>query len=176
MDEFFDIVDEYNNIIGKAKRSECHGNPALLHRTSHVVVFHNDGRLLLQKRTQSKDIQPGKWDTAVGGHLDLGESFEEGARREMFEEIGLPSNTPLNYLFEMKIRNDIESENIAIYAATYNGPFTPQPSEVDELRFWNYDEIMLEIEKGEASCFTPNLINELLLLKTKGLLKKHPQC
>ena len=71
-----DLLDIYNNSgwrIGMALRSQCHGNPKLLHHTAHVVVFHPDGgRILLQKRSMDKDIQPGKWDTAVGGHLMLG--------------------------------------------------------------------------------------------------------
>ena len=79
MAEYLDIFDETGKKVGCALRSECHGNPSLLHRTSHVVVFHpEDGKLLLQKRTMNKDIQPGKWDTAVGGHLAPGESFETG--------------------------------------------------------------------------------------------------
>lgn len=68
--EYFDIYDEAGNRIGRALRSECHGNPALLHHTSHVVVFHPaGGRILLQKRSRSKDIQPGKWDTASAATL-----------------------------------------------------------------------------------------------------------
>ena len=62
-DEWFEIVDEHGKVAGKALRSECHGNPVLVHRTAHVMVFHPDGRLLLQKRSLKKDIQPGKWDT-----------------------------------------------------------------------------------------------------------------
>ena len=61
-EELFDIYDEAGNRIGTAPRRECHGNPKLLHRTAHVVVFHPaTGAMLLQKRAITKDIQPGKW-------------------------------------------------------------------------------------------------------------------
>ena len=74
MEELLDIYDASGARIGQASRRLCHGNPTLLHHTSHVIVIHPDrGHLLLQKRSLSKDIQPGKWDTAVGGHLDPGE-------------------------------------------------------------------------------------------------------
>ena len=67
--EFFDIVDDEDRVIGQAPRSQCHGDPRLVHRVAHVLVFNSRGELLLQKRSVTKDIQPGKWDTSVGGHL-----------------------------------------------------------------------------------------------------------
>ncbi len=157
-DEIFEIVDDAGNVVGVAKRSECHGNPALTHRTAHVVVYHPDGRMLLQKRSMSKDIQPGKWDTAVGGHLDPGEDFEAAARREMREELGLDENLPLRLLFDSRIRNDIESENVRVFAATSEGPFDFCRNELDEVRFWTEAEL-----RDESNCreFTPNLIDEL---------------
>jgi isopentenyldiphosphate isomerase len=84
-----DNVDEQDQVIGQAPRSECHGNPALVHRVAHVLVFDRSDRLLLQKRSMTKDIQPGRWDTSVGGHLDPGESYLEAACREMREELGV---------------------------------------------------------------------------------------
>lgn len=157
-DEIFEIVDEDNNVIGTALRSECHGNPALIHRTSHVVVFHPDGRLLLQKRSADKDIQPGKWDTAVGGHLAPGEDFEQAARREMQEELGISGDIALEFLFDAKIRNEIESENTRVFGAVYPGPFDFQQEEIDEVRFWSRAELMDSEYRKE---FTPNLIVEL---------------
>ena len=69
--EWFETVDVTDRVVGRARRSECHGNPALVHRTAHVVVFSSDGRLLLQKRPAHKDIQPGRWDTAVGAYVEV---------------------------------------------------------------------------------------------------------
>ena len=84
MEELFDIFDAEGKHIGTAPRSRCHGDPSLIHRTSHVVVIHPDnGTILLQKRNLKKDIQPGKWDTAVGGHLALGEDFLTGAKTDI---------------------------------------------------------------------------------------------
>ena len=108
MDEIFEIVDDFNNVIGIAPRSQCHGNPGLCHRTAHVVVLNELGDILLQKRSNDKDIQPGKWDSAVGGHLIVGETFEEAAVREMNEELGIPDSQKITFLFDMKIRNELE--------------------------------------------------------------------
>ena len=72
--EMFPIVDEQGTITGAATRGECHSGSKLLHPVVHLHVFNSKGELYLQKRPEWKDIQPGKWDTAVGGHIDLGES------------------------------------------------------------------------------------------------------
>ena len=81
-------AEEYR-VVGRATRCECHGNPALVHAVARVHVWDRAGRLLLQLRSASKDIQPNKWDTAVGGHLLPGEEAEAAARREMAEELGV---------------------------------------------------------------------------------------
>lgn len=157
--EIFEIVDEDNSVIGKAGRSECHGTPSLIHRTAHVIVCHPDGRILLQKRSQAKDIQPGKWDTSVGGHLMQREDFESAARREMEEELDIPRSLPLRHLFDLKIRNNLESENVRVFTLTYPGPFNYSKEEISEIKFWTLSEVRGEMQTGDI--FTPNLIEEL---------------
>ncbi len=165
MEELFDIYDAQGSRIGTAPRSECHGNPALIHRTAHVVVIHPEsGDILLQKRNMTKDIQPGKWDTAVGGHLALGEDFETGAKRELAEELGI-ENAELFHIFDSKIRNDIESEDVRVFGTFIADGFTFDPGEIDEIRFW--DRNALEASENRRD-FTPNLITELELLKLSG--------
>ncbi len=84
--EMFPLVDEQGNIIGAATRGECHNGSKLLHPVIHLHVFNSKGELYLQKRPEWKDIQPGKWDTSVGGHVDLGESVEMALKREVRED------------------------------------------------------------------------------------------
>ncbi|MFA4944660.1 MAG: NUDIX domain-containing protein [Lentisphaeria bacterium] len=167
--EEFDVYDAAGNHRGRRPRRECHGNPALIHRTAHVVVFARDGRLLLQKRPAHKDIQPGKWDTAVGGHLAPGESWEQAARRELAEELGIPgAGLPLEFLFTSQIRNEVESEDVGVFALVHDGPFHPPPAEIDELRFWSTAE--LRRARG-GGLFTPSLDAELDRLAASGRLQ-----
>ena len=84
--EMFPIVDDEGRVIGKATRGECHNGSKLLHPVVHLHVFNTRGDLYLQKRPEWKDIQPGKWDTAVGGHMDYGETPATALQREMLEE------------------------------------------------------------------------------------------
>lgn len=91
--EIFPIVDSDGNTIGKATRGECHNGSMLLHPVVHLHLFNSSGDLYLQRRPDWKDIQPGKWDTAVGGHIDYGEDTADAIRREIREELGLTGLT-----------------------------------------------------------------------------------
>ncbi|HKK01791.1 MAG TPA: NUDIX domain-containing protein [Desulfuromonadales bacterium] len=159
--EVFEIVDENDRVIGQAPRSRCHGDPSLVHQVAHVLVFNGRGELLLQKRSLNKDIQPGRWDTSVGGHLDPGEDYLAAACREMNEELGV-SGIALTYLYASRIRNAIESENVATYLARYDGEIRFDPDEIDEIRFWKTDEIESALGRG---VFTPNFEEEWALFK-----------
>ncbi len=166
-EEMFDLYDEAGRRIGCAPRRLCHGDPALLHHTSHVVVFHPDGEhLLLQKRAMSKDMLPGLWDTAVGGHLAPGEDYEAGARRELAEELGVTGVPELRHLFDSKIRNDRESEDVRVFGLVSAGPFRFQRSEIDEIRFWSRDEVS---DGRSHRLFTPNLVAEIRRLFDSGV-------
>ena len=156
-----ELIDVYNAVgekTGCVERSKAHGDNTLLHRAAHVFVFSGDGRLLLQKRAITKRIQPGKWDASVGGHLAAGEDYLTGARRELAEELGLPEDTPPEHLFDVAIRNEIESEDARVFKAVSEGPFDFQKEEIDEVRFFTADELQDPQWRKE---FTPCLIGEL---------------
>lgn len=70
-EEIFPIVNENGETIGSATRSECHSGSFLLHPVVHLHIFNERNELYLQKRSINKDVQPGKWDTSVGGHINL---------------------------------------------------------------------------------------------------------
>ena len=151
-EELFDIVNEAGEKIGQAPRSRCHGDPSLIHRVVHVLVRNAAGALFLQKRALNKDIQPGKWDTSVGGHVQPGEELDQAARREMKEELGVvPERFDMAY--EYLWRTEIETELVRTYIVRHEGPFSLQAEEIDEGRFWAPDEIEPQLGTG---LFTPN--------------------
>ena len=163
-EEYLDIVSDDDKVIDSDLRSKCHGNPHLIHRAVHVLLFDSKGRLLLQKRSMNKDIQPGKWDTSVGGHVESGEEYEIAVYRELAEELGI-KEAKLDYLYSYKMRNEIESENIKSFCCIYDGSIYHNREEIDEIRFWNIDEIKSRIGTG---IFTPNFEQEFALYLKRG--------
>ena len=159
--ELLDIVNNDDEVIGQALRKACHGNPALVHRAVHVLVFSRSGELLLQKRAAEKDIQPDKWDSSVGGHLALGEPYLAAAYREMSEELGL-TGLPLRYLYRSFIRNQIESENVRTYLAITDDEIIYERSAISEVRFWTHAQIDQALGQG---IFTPNFEEEWLMFQ-----------
>lgn len=154
--ELLPLVDEEGNITGTATRGECHGGSMLLHPVVHLHVLNAQGHLFLQKRPDWKDIQPGMWDTAVGGHVDLGEDVHTALRREAQEELGITQFEPTtlgHYVFE----SERERELVFSFKTVYGGEVVPS-GETDGGRFWSMDELRSQLGCG---VFTPNLEGEL---------------
>src|SRR3974390_3521401 len=99
-EDIFDVVNERDEVIGRAPRKEVHAR-GLWHRAVHVLVFNARGEVFLQKRSMLKDTAKGQWDSSSSGHLDSGEEYDACAVRELREEIGLCLAQPLGRLFKI---------------------------------------------------------------------------
>jgi isopentenyldiphosphate isomerase len=139
-EEHLEIVDGEGNVVGCAPRSQIHGNPALIHRVVHVLVLNRKGEMLLQKRSLNKDVAPGRWDTSVGGHVGVGEDLAFSSVREMHEELGVSGYDP-EYLYSYMYSNEYETELVTTYRCFHGGDFSYNREEIDEIRFWSFDEI-----------------------------------
>lgn len=163
--EMFPVVDPSGLVEGIASRQYCHSGSKVLHPVVHLHIVDRFGRLYLQKRSMKKDIQPGKWDTAVGGHVDFGETLLEALFRESSEELGLREFNPVyieSYVFE----SEIEKELVNVYAAVGSFTLSPDMDEVDEGRYWDIKDIEENLGKSQM---TPNFEQEFIRMKDRLL-------
>jgi len=165
-EEQLEIVNEKGEVIGRAPRSVIHGNPALIHRVVHVLVFDSGNRLLLQKRSMNKDVAPGRWDTSVGGHVGAGEELSLSAQRETEEELGI-TGAEIQFLYSYIHTNPYETELVTTYRCTYSGDnIRFNSEEIDEVRFWSLEEIKEVMGKGILSDNFEHEFTEYLSLHT----------
>ena len=157
MTEYFPVVTAEGEVVGKALRQDCHNGSHILHPVVHLHVFSSDGKLYLQRRAMHKDLLPGYWDTAVGGHVMYGETIMQALVREVQEEIGITDFTP-EHVETYRYDSTRESEMVHVYKAIYDGPFHWNDGEVMDGRFWSIDELR---ETIGMDILTPNLEMEL---------------
>lgn len=165
-EEWVPLVNEQGKVTGQAPRSKVHNGSKLLHPVVHLHVLNKNGSILLQKRPVDKLIQPGKWDTAVGGHISAGETLEQALKKEVFEEIGLKGfSAKLQKVY--KWESEVEAELIYLFTTYDYKGFRIQSDEVEELRFWTKKQV--EKNLGDA-IFTPNFEMEFGMLKEFKLI------
>jgi isopentenyldiphosphate isomerase len=160
-EEWFPVVNSDGTIMGQAPRSVCHnGKSRLLHPVVHLHLFNNAGELFLQKRGINKDIQPGKWDTSVGGHIAIGETIELALAREAKEELGLINFKP-RFLKRYIWESTRERELVTSFSASSDEVPVINKVEIEEGRFWSLTEIKNNLGKD---IFTPNFEYEYRML------------
>jgi isopentenyldiphosphate isomerase len=159
--EMVPIVEENGLVIGQAARQDVHGGIRLLHPVIHLHIINRDGELFIQRRSMRKRTFPGKWDTAVGGHIDYGELLETALFREAAEELGFRGFNPV-YLKTYVWESPRERELINVFATVGNFKLDPHNEEVLEGRYWSMDEIESFLGKG---VFTPNFEQEFASIK-----------
>lgn len=154
--EMLPIVDPTGIVVGQASRSWCHGGDKPLHPVVHLHVLNRNCELYLQKRSMKKDLLPGYWDTAVGGHVGYGESIIEALFREAGEELGFYDFNPVHlttYVFE----SEVERELVTVFAAVGNFELHPDRDEVADGRYWPFPDIEAHLSHH---VFTPNFEQE----------------
>ncbi len=164
-EEWLPIVDEEGKVLGKAPRSVCHSDKNLLHPVVHLHVINKQNRIFLQKRPMFKKVQPGKWDTAVGGHISFNETLEQSLKRETFEEIGI-SDFNAKLIGTYKWESDIETELVYMFITNYNNGIKINNKELDKGKFWSINQINKNLGLG---VFTPNFELEFDILKKQVL-------
>ena len=155
------MVDEDDRVIATVTRAEMRAK-RLQHRGVSIAVLSSDGRLLVHRRADDKDIWPGWWDMAAGGVVAAGEDYTDAACRELAEELGVEvAPAALEWLGEGRFAD----ESVALigrgYLVVHDGPFDLTDGEIAEVRWVTPDE--LETLVG-AEPFVPDNVALLLPL------------
>jgi isopentenyldiphosphate isomerase len=146
--ELVDVIDAVGKTVAVLARAEKRAR-RLLHRCVYVLVFNSRGELFVHLRTAAKDIFPSHWDVAIGGVLMAGETFDQGVRREIREELGVDIAT--EELFPFRYEDAATSVQAMAYRAVHDGPFRLQVEEIERGEFISCDEVN-ERSKKEHFC------------------------
>lgn len=139
-EEIFDVVDEADRVVGQAPRSVVHAR-GWRHRAVHVWVFNANGEVFLQKRSRTKDMSPGLWDSSASGHLHAGEGYEAAAGRELGEELGLHLPAPPERWLRLPATEETGWEFCRVYRTRAEGPFVLHPEEIETGAWVPLDEL-----------------------------------
>lgn len=139
-EEWFDVVDEQDRVIGAAPRREVHAR-GLRHRAVHVLVFDGAGRIVLQRRAPTKDLFPNVWDSSASGHVDRSEDYDPCAARELREELGItPAAAPAR-MARIEACAQTGWEFVWAYQCRHDGPVQPAASEISEVAWFTPAEV-----------------------------------
>lgn len=163
--EFFPVVETNGMVTGRSSREYCHSGAKVLHPVVHLHIIDRFSRIYLQKRPLFKKIQPGKWDTAVGGHVSYGEQLLEALFREAYEELRFREFNPIR-LLSYEFESEVERELITVYAAVGHFDLHPDPEELDGGAWWELSDIDASLGKG---VFTPNFESEFQMIRQSVL-------
>ena len=151
MEEYVILVDENDNPIGKEEKVKCHLPNGKLHRAFTALIFNNEGKLLLTKRSEGKMLWPNDWDGTVASHPRESETYASSAERRMPEEIGI--SCKMNYVnkFEYHVPyKDVGSENeicgTLIGTIDSFDESSMIKDEISEIKWINPDELKNELE------------------------------
>ena len=155
-DEIVAIVDERNNVVGALPRAEMRAR-CLPHRSTYILVFNSRGELFVQKRSASKDVFPAYYDPAAGGVVLAGETYEEGARRELEEELGI-RDVDLAWQFDFYFASTDARIWGSAFTCVYDGPLVLQEEEIESGSFMTIGDIL---RRQATESFTPDGLHVL---------------
>jgi 8-oxo-dGTP pyrophosphatase MutT (NUDIX family) len=126
----------------------------LLHRSVGIHVWSRDGRILVHRRSDAKDLHPGWWDVGAGGVVSAGESYDGAAERELAEELGLV-DVDLEWFGSGRFDSAFFRTIAHFYRTVSDGPFRFDDGEITECRFVTLDELQ---EMVDSLNFMPDTL------------------
>jgi len=127
-DEWVDVVDERDEVVGRATRSQMRQHN-LLHRNASVICLTSKGEVYVHQRMHTKDVFPSLYDLFASGVVMAGESYDAAAARELSEELGVTGPT-LEPLFKHRYEGPSSRSFTMVYRVVWDGPIVWQAEEI----------------------------------------------
>jgi isopentenyldiphosphate isomerase len=162
-DELVEHVEADGTVIEVVTRRRMRAEN-LRHRSVAIIVQSTDGRLLVHRRADDKDVYPGFWDLAAGGVVSAGESSDLAAERELAEELGI-SGADLEFVTEGRFDDEHAREVCRVYRTVHDGPYRFDDGEVSEARLVDATELATLLDTHR---FLPGSVSMLLPLIVLG--------
>jgi isopentenyl-diphosphate delta-isomerase type 1 len=162
--EMFFWVDEEDNVLGKISREEAHNGSNKIHRTVGVLVFNEENHLLLQQRSLKKDLDPGMWTISAGGHVQYGQSYDNAAKQELLEEIGLKAK--LDFIGKFLVTTPVQKEWVQMYRTFVSNDqtFHTDENEVEKVMWLPKSELKEFIQKNPFSSWAAEILERTTYL------------
>lgn len=140
-------VDENDNEIGSGPIQKAY-DEGIVRRIVRIVVRNKNGDILVQKRGNTPSY-PFKWNESTTGHVDVGETYEEAALREMKEEVGIVGVEvePVGKFFFVEDTESDRKFNM-VFSALYDGEVIIDPKEVSECKWVSLEDLKHWIKKS----------------------------
>ena len=164
-DEIFDVVDDNDVVIEQRSRGDVH-RLGLRHRAVHILIFNTSGQLMLQMRSAQKDEFPSMWTSSASGHVDSGEDYDEAAKRELQEELGL--DCELKRLHKFSACEQTANEFVVLYMSTTDETPTFPAAEIDRLEMIGLDELFEHVD-ANPEVYAPSFRHLLSWYRTHEL-------
>ncbi|WP_374459653.1 isopentenyl-diphosphate Delta-isomerase [Chryseobacterium taeanense] len=150
MEEFVVLVNPEDEVLGLMEKQQAHVN-GLLHRAFSVFLFNSKGEMLLQKRASGKYHSPLKWTNAVCSHPRIGETYLEGAKRRLKEELGIETDLSekFSFIYKADVGNRLwEHELDYVFTGTFEEEFHLNKDEVEEVRYITIEDLDREMSEN----------------------------
>ncbi len=150
------LVDEHDNQIGTDTRENCHLGNGKRHRAYTVFLFH-DGKLLLQQRSNKKQLWPGAWDVSFTSHVYPGETYQQAADRKGLQELNArfgPLRNVHSFVYFAPQGTHAENEFCRLLVGKFDGKTRPNPDEIMSVRWASVEEVKKDLAAHPDS-YTP---------------------
>ena len=142
------LVDKNDNQIGTEEKLSAH-KAGKLHRAFSIFVFNKKKELLIHKRASEKYHSGGLWTNTCCSHPRVGEQLEVAVHRRLEEELGFDTELEkkFHFIYKAQVGDLTEHEFDHVFFGQFDGKFTPNPEEVEEVEWVSYENLVYDMDE-----------------------------